>query len=119
MMSFYLVAGVALATLLGLSFYLSRSVWSFHAEGSRGYIRDMVIYNFAPIGPMVAALLIFVTVQAFNPEFAASSARYALMAVGVLGIFFVRRLPVIKAAQARMQAARSARYSVLTGDSQP
>jgi hypothetical protein len=118
MISFYLVAGVALATLLGLSFYLSRGAWPYHAESSRGYIRDMVIYNFAPIGPMILALGIFMVAQTLNPEFAASSARYALMAVGVLGIFFVRRLPVIKAAQERMQAARSARYSALAGDSQ-
>jgi hypothetical protein len=118
MNSFYLIAGLALATLLGLSFYLSRGVWPFHAEGPRGYIRDMLIYNFAPIGPMIAALIVFMVAQEVYPAFTDTSARYALMAVGVLGIFFVRRLPPVKAAQMRVQAARNARYNAAaSGDS--
>jgi hypothetical protein len=111
MNSFYLVFGLALAALLGLSFYLSRGVWPYHVEGPRGYIRDMLIYNFAPVGPMVLALIVFMIAQEIDPSLMASSLRYVLMAIGVLGIFFVRRLPPVKAAQARVQAARTARYT--------
>jgi len=109
-MSFYLIAGVALATLLGLSFYLSRGVWPYHVEGPRGYIRDLLIYNFAPIVPMVAGLVIFLIGQEISPDFALSPARYVLMVIGVLGIFFVRRLPPVASAHARVTAARAARY---------
>ncbi|MGA9658748.1 MAG: hypothetical protein WBQ60_06585 [Asticcacaulis sp.] len=108
-----LIACALLIAMMGLSLYLSRSNWPFHPAGKDGYIRDMLIYFFLPVTPMLVAVTGFGLLTYFYPQYESATARYVLMGVAIVGLLFVRRLPFVAAAQNRVRDARNAYYEAM------
>jgi hypothetical protein len=100
--------------VLGLTIYISRPNWPYHAGGAAGYIRDLVIYTFLPALPAFLAVIGFRIYTLVTPGLAIDqNVNYVLIAVALLGLVVMRRMPFVTAAQNRVRAARSARYEAM------
>jgi hypothetical protein len=101
--------GVVLG-VLGLTIYMSRANWPYHKGGSAGYVRDLVIYTFLPALPAFVCVLGFRVYSLMQPQAVNENLNYVLLAVALLGLVVMRRMPFVTAAQNRVREARSARY---------
>jgi hypothetical protein len=108
-----LIAAGLLIAMMGLSLFLSRPSWPYHAGGARGYVMDMLVYLFLPVIPMLVCVLGFTLLVQFRPELESETARFVLLGVAVIGLLGARRLPIVAAAQNRVRAARNARYEAM------
>ncbi|CAL4867609.1 MULTISPECIES: hypothetical protein [Asticcacaulis] len=105
-----LIACGLLIAMLGLSLYLSRPNWPYHAAGSKGYVTDMLVYFFLPVVPMLICVGGFSVLTTIRPDFENETARMVLLGVALVGLLGTRRLPFVAAAQERVRVARNARY---------
>lgn len=96
--------------VLGLTVYMSRPNWPYHAGGSAGYVRDLLIYTFLPAMPAFVCVLGYRIYTLVQPQAANENVNYVLLAVALLGLVVMRRMPFVASAQNRVRAARSARY---------
>ncbi|MCR6661044.1 MAG: hypothetical protein NVV72_17570 [Asticcacaulis sp.] len=108
-----LIAAGLLVAMMALSLFLSRPSWPYHSGGARGYVMDMLLYLFLPVIPMLVCVLSFTLLVQFRPELENETARFVLLGIAVIGLLGARRLPVVAAAQARVRAARNARYEAM------
>lgn len=99
--------------VLGLTIYISRPNWPYHPGGPGGYIRDLVIYTFLPALPAFVAVIGFRVYTMIQPLTIDPNVNYVLIAVALLGLVVMRRMPFVKAAQDRVRAARAARYQAM------
>jgi len=107
------IACALLVGLLVLSLALSRPSWPYHANGAKGFITDMLVYTFLPVAPVLLCVGGFSIFTALNPQYENMTARYVVIAVAVVGLLAMRRLPYVVQAQGRVRAARNARYEAM------
>jgi hypothetical protein len=99
--------------VLGLTIYISRPNWPFHPGGPAGYIRDLVTYTFLPALPAFVAVIGFRVYTMVQPVSIDPNVNYILIAVALLGLVIMRRMPFVVTAQNRVRAARAARYEAM------
>lgn len=112
MTAIILVAVVA--AVLGLSLYLSRGNWPYHAEGAKGYVRDTLIYAFLPAFPAFVCVMGYNLLILARPELQNDTLNYGLLVVALVGLFVTRRLPFVSAAHKRVTEARHKRYQSMS-----
>lgn len=99
--------------VLGLTIYISRPNWPYHAGGAGGYIRDLVIYTFLPALPAFIAVLGFRVYAMLQPVALDMTVNYIMIGVALIGLVVMRRMPFVTAAQNRVRAARTARFEAM------
>jgi hypothetical protein len=100
--------------VLGLTIYISRPNWPYHGGGAAGYVRDLITYTFLPALPAFLAVIGFRVYTLMTPSLTIDqNVNYVLIAVALLGLVVMRRMPFVTAAQNRVRAARSARYQAM------
>ncbi len=109
-MNMLIFAVFVVVCMLAFSVYISRPNWPYHPGAARGYVTDMLIYFFLPVVPMMVCLGGYSVMRLFVAAPESDTTRYIMMAVALVGLFGVRRLPFVLAAQKRVIAARNARY---------
>ncbi|ADU14444.1 MULTISPECIES: hypothetical protein [Asticcacaulis] len=106
----FLLVLVFLAVALGLRLWLAKAAWGYHPGGMKGYLQDLVletVISYAPMLLIIFGVRIYIDV---NPQYGQSPMVFASIAVAVVSMMVARRIPLVKAASARMMKARNDRW---------
>lgn len=106
----FLLVLVFLAVALGLRLWLAKAAWGYHPGGMKGYLQDLVletVISYAPMLLIIFGVRIYIDV---NPQYGQSPMVFASIAIAVVSMMLARRIPLVKAASARMMKARNDRW---------
>jgi hypothetical protein len=99
-----------LAVAVYLRYLLAKAAWSYHTDGAKGYLKDILLETIVSYAPMLAIIFSVRLYIEFNPQDAGSPLVMGSIAVAVVSMLLAKRLPFVKAASQRMMKARSDRW---------
>jgi hypothetical protein len=113
--AFLLTVGF-LSIAIGLRYLLGKAAHSYHPDGARGYLKDILLdvaISYAPLLSIIFAVRVYIEIY---PQYANSPMVMVSIGVAVAAMLLARRLPIIKAANARLTEARNQRWDALKAE---
>jgi len=99
-----------LAVAIFLRYRLGRAAWPYHDGGAKGYLNDILLEVFASYVPLLIIVFGVRIYLEYNPQPDNSPLVLGSLVLAVVVMMFARRLPVAKAASARLLEARNRRW---------
>lgn len=103
----------AFSMLIIIAFLTGKAVWPYHPKGQSGYLTDYAIFTLMPIVPLFVLVIAYNLAAKMFPILSDPTYYYVALAVSLLGLVGMRRLPLVKQAHARLSKARLARMEAL------
>ncbi|WP_140985075.1 hypothetical protein [Asticcacaulis tiandongensis] len=104
------IVAVFLALAVFLRYRLGKAAWPYHGGGAKGYLNDILLEVFASYVPLLIIIFGVRIYLEYNPQPDNSPLILGSVVIAVAAMLVARRLPVAKAASARLLDARNKRW---------